>query len=160
MLSDRVLSDILLSNNLVAEKDLRNAMERQKNIEAETLEESLMFLGVANYALLGKAYELHYKIPYYPVFHQGPDKDMLLSFSPKAARRFSALPVKKESSSIHMVTCQPEDAAMLREMDRIWKSSTIQWQVASQVEVLDAVQKYCFRLSRGNRINSRMMMLP
>ncbi len=144
MLSDRVLSDILLSNNLVAEKDLRNAMERQKNIEAETLEESLMFLGVANYALLGKAYELHYKIPYYPVFHQGPDKDMLLSFSPKAARRFSALPVKKESSSIHMVTCQPEDAAMLREMDRIWKSSTIQWQVASQVEVLDAVQKYCF----------------
>jgi len=144
MLSDQVLSDVLLSNNLLAEKDLRNAMERQKNLEKETLEESLIFLGMANYALLGKAYELHYKIPYYPVFHQGLDKDLLLSFSSKAAVRFSALPLEKGDRSIRMVTCQPEDAAMQREMDRIWKSSGIQWLVASQVEMLDAVQKYCF----------------
>ena len=144
MIIDKVLAEILLTNKLLAEKDLRNALERQKNIEEETLEESLIFLGVANYALLGKAYELHYQIPYYPVFHQGADKDMLVSFSPKAAVRFSALPVKKDNRNICMATCQPEDVAMQSEMNRIWKSSEIQWRVASQVEMRDAVQKYCF----------------
>jgi CheY-like chemotaxis protein len=144
MIIDKVLAEILLTNKLLAEKDLRNALERQKNIEEETLEESLIFLGVANYALLGKAYELHYQIPYYPVFHQGADKDMLVSFSPKAAVRFLALPVKKDNRNICMTTCQPEDVAMQSEMNRIWKLSEIQWRVASQVEMRDAVQKYCF----------------
>lgn len=144
MIIDKVLAEILLTNKLLAAKDLRNALERQKNIKEETLEESLLFMGVANYALLGKAYELHYQMPYYPVFHQGVDKDMLVSFSPKAAVRFSALPVKKVNRNIQMVTCQPEDIAMQSEMNRIWKSSEIQWQVASQVEMHDAVQKYCF----------------
>jgi len=144
MIIDKVLAEILLTNKLLAEKDLRNALERQKNIKEETLEESLLFMGVVNYALLGKVYELHYQMPYYPVFHQGADKDMLVSFSSKAAVRFSALPVKKDNRNICMVTCQPEDVAMQSEMDRIWKSSEIQWQVASQVEMHDAVQKYCF----------------
>ena len=117
MIIDKVLAEILLTNKLLAAKDLRNALERQKNIKEETLEESLLFMGVANYALLGKAYELHYQMPYYPVFHQGVDKDMLVSFSPKAAVRFSALPVKKVNRNIQMVTCQPEDIAMQSEMN-------------------------------------------
>ena len=144
MIIDKVLAEILINNKLLSEKDLRNALERQKNIEEETLEESLIFLGVANYALLGKAYELHCQMPYYPVFHQGADKDMLASFSSRDAVRFSALPVKKDNRNICMVTWQPEDVALQSEMNRIWKSSEIQWRVASQVEMHDAVQKYCF----------------
>jgi len=41
MLTDEQLAEILLKNRLISEKGLRNARERLKNFEKESLEESL-----------------------------------------------------------------------------------------------------------------------
>ena len=109
MLTDDLLAEILTTNRLLSEKELRNARERQKNVENEGLEESLIFLGLADYAKLGKAYAIHYKLPYYPVFRQGIANDAKERFSVKIIQQLMSLPVENgQKQSFTIVVANPK----------------------------------------------------
>ena len=60
MLNNKQLTKLLTEDGSISKKDLRIAIERQKNVENESLEESLIFLGLTDYAKLGQAYANHY----------------------------------------------------------------------------------------------------
>ena len=143
MLTDDLLAEILTKNQLLSEKELRNARERQKNVENESLEESLIFLGLADYAKLGKAYALHFQLPYYPVFHQGIESDAKKRFSTKIVRNLLCLPVsdnKKQHFSI--VSCQPENKVCKNQITQLTRGAEVDWQVASRIEINDAISRH------------------
>ncbi len=148
MLTDKLLAEILIRNQFLSEKDLHNARERQKNAESETLEESLLFLGLADYAMLGKAYVLHYQLPYYPVFHQGIDSNAIEQFPTKIVQYLLCLPIggnQKEHFTI--VSCQPESKLRKRKITQLSGGVDVDWRVASRVEINDAISRYYLKQS-------------
>lgn len=143
MLTDDLLAEILTKNRLVSEKELRNARERQKNVKNEGLEESLIFLGLADYAKLGKAYALHYELPYYPVFHQGIDNNAKERFSTKNAQSLLCLPIgNNRKQRFTIVSCQPENKIYKNEIIQLAEGAEIDWRVASCIEINDAISRY------------------
>ncbi len=140
MLTDEQLAEILLKNRLISEKGLRNARERLKNFEKESLEESLIFLGLADYAKLGKAYSSHYQLPYYPVFHQGiENKD---NFPLKIVQLLLCLPIGGNQKQLAVVSCQPENKVCKNKISQLSGMAGIVWRVASLVEINDSISKY------------------
>ena len=143
MLTDDLLAEILLKNQLLSEQELRNARERQKNVDNESLEESLLFLGVADYAKLGEAYALHYELPYYPVFHQGIESDTTARFPIKVVQSILALPIDKNlKQRFSIVSCQPEDTICKNKLSQLANGAKIYWWVASCIEINDAISRY------------------
>ncbi len=81
---------------------------KQKNVEHESLKENLLFLGLADYAKLGKAYALHYQLPYYQVFHQGMNSKAQGQFSTKSVQYLLCLPIESDQKEhFTIVSCQP-----------------------------------------------------
>ncbi|MBW1645524.1 MAG: hypothetical protein JRJ56_04235, partial [Deltaproteobacteria bacterium] len=108
MLDAETLAGILRDHRMVAEKGLRDAFERRQNVGNESLEECLMFLGLANYELLGRAYSLHYQLPYRPVFHPDLDQQLRERFSPRLVGKIKVLPVAfSDDQQLVLATCQP-----------------------------------------------------
>ncbi|MEA1922779.1 MAG: hypothetical protein U9N63_08985, partial [Pseudomonadota bacterium] len=139
MLTDDLLAEILTKNRLLSEKELRNAGERQKNVENESLEESLLFLGLADYAKLGKAYALHYELPYYPVFHQGIKSDTTGRIPIKFVQSILSLPIEdNREQRFTIVSCQPENAICKSKVSQLAGGAKIDWRVASRIEINDA----------------------
>jgi PleD family two-component response regulator len=143
MLTDDLLAEILTKNQLLSRKELRNAKERQINVENESLEESLLFLNLADYTKLGKAYALHYKLPYYPVFHQGIDNNAKERFSTKIVQYLLSLPIgDNQKQQFTIVSCQPENKACKNKITQLAKGVDIDWRVASRIEINDAISHY------------------
>ncbi len=156
MLTDVQLAEILIKNRLLSEKELRNARERQKNVENESLEESLLFLGLADYAKLGKAYALHYQLPYYPVFQKGIDgKD---EFQLKIVRLLLSLPIGGNEKQLAVVSCQPENKLCKSKISHLADGAGIVWRVASQTEINDSINKYY--LNKEVKREKRKIELP
>ncbi|MCD6533212.1 MAG: response regulator [Deltaproteobacteria bacterium] len=143
MLTDDQLAKILIENRLLSEKELRNARERQRNVENEGLEESLLFLGLADYAKLGKAYALHYELPYYPVFHQGLESNAGNRFPVKVVQSLLSLPIANDQKGqFSIVSCQPEDHICKGKIIQLAGKADIDWRVASRIEIEDAISRY------------------
>lgn len=143
LLTDDLLAEILTQNQLLSEKGLFNARERQKNVENESLEESLLFLGLADYAKLGRAYAFHFKLPYYPVFHQGIDTTLTDRFPLKMVRELLALPIgRNQKQQFGIVSCQPENTIYKSKIIHLVHGAEIDWKVASRIEIEDAINRY------------------
>ncbi|MEA3333272.1 MAG: hypothetical protein U9Q58_06730, partial [Pseudomonadota bacterium] len=142
MLTDELLAEILIKNGLLSKKGLRNARERQNNVEDEGLEKSLLFLGLTDYAKLGKAYALYYELPYYPVFHQGlNDNEKKRGFS-DIAQQLLSLPVNTDEELFTIVSCQPDCETCKSQIRQFAKGAKIDWQIASRIEINDAISRY------------------
>ncbi len=158
MLRDEQLAEILLKNLLLSRKELRNAKERQLNVENESLEESLLFLGLADYQKLGQAYALHYKLPYYPVFHRGIAPGARERFPLRTVQRLNFLPVKASSEgALGVVTWQPDDESCRQRLGQL-AGGKIEWRVASRTEIRDAIQVHY--LDRKINREKRSIELP
>jgi len=158
-LTDDLLAEILIQNQLLSEKELFTARERQKNIDNESLEESLMFLGLADYAKLGKAYALHFKLSYYPIFYQGIDSSAIQRFPLKTAQHLLTLPIGKSKGQLSgVVTCQPENDICKSKIIQWVNAAEIDWQVASRIEINDAISRYY--LNQEVRREKREIELP
>ena len=143
MLTDKRLAEILLEKKLLSEKGLRNAEERQRNSENESLEESLISMGLADYAKLGRAYSIHYELPYYPVFHNGLDEVAKERFPLPFVKRTLVLPAAKESSrQFSIVGCEPDSEICKSQVVQLARGSKINWRVASRIEIEDAISHY------------------
>ncbi len=143
MLTDNRLAEILIEKKLLSEKGLRNARERQRNAENESLEESLIFMGLADYAKLGRAYSIHYKLPYYPIFHNGIDAPAKERFPLPFVKRTLVLPAAKEAGQqFTIVGCEPDSDICKSQVTQLARGGKIDWQVASRVEIEDAISHY------------------
>jgi len=144
MLDDNLLTKILIENRILFEKDLRNAKERQKNVENESLEESLIFLGLADYAKLGQAYALHYELPYFPIFHTGITDAAKECFPLQFVKKTRALPFTggDEGSQLSIVCCEPDNDICKSQIEQLARGGEIEWRVASNVEIDDTISKY------------------
>jgi len=142
-LTDDLLAEILIQNRLLSEKGLFNARERQKNVENESLEESLLFLGLADYDKLGRAYALHFKLPYYPIFHQGVDSTVIERFPIKMVSELLTLPIgRNQKQRFSIVSCQPENTICKSKIIHLVHGTEIDWKVASRIEIEDAINRY------------------
>ncbi len=142
-MTDDLLAEILVQNRLLSEKGLFNARERQKNVENESLEESLLFLGLADYDKLGRAYSLHFKLPYYPVFHQGMDSTVIERFPIKMVSELLSLPIgRNQKQRFSVVSCQPENTICKNRIIHLIHGTEIDWKVASRIEIEDAINRY------------------
>ena len=143
MLTDKRLAEILIEKKLLSEKGLRNARERQRNAENESLEESLIFMGLADYAKLGRAYSIHYKLPYYPIFHNGIDAPAKERFPLPFVKRTLVLPAAKEvGQKFTIVGCEPDSEICKSQVTQLARGGKIDWQVASHIEIEDAISHY------------------
>ena len=143
MLNDDLLTKILLENNLLSEKGLRNARERHTNADNESLEESLIFLGLVDYAKLGQAYAIHYQLPYYPIFHTGIEPEAQERFPLQFVKKTMVLPVaKKRGKKFSIVCCEPDSSICKEQIEQFAHRAKIEWQIASRVEIEDAITHY------------------
>ena len=156
MLTDEQLSEILLDSQLLSEKALRNARERQKNVENESLEESLLFLGLADYAKLGKAYSISYQLPYYPVFNEGIGGQE--NFPINVVQLILSLPIGSNEKQLAIVSCQPENRVCKSKVLQLAHGARIVWRVASHTEINDAISKYY--LKRPVKRENQDIQLP
>ena len=138
MLRDDQLADILIKKRLLSTKQLRHAQERQLNVENETLEESLLFLGFANYRNLGLAYADHFELPYRPALALGIIEDAEKRFPAKMVEQLKFLPVPDpDDPGLVIVSCQPDDEAVRNRISRT-AGDNARWAVASRAEIEDA----------------------
>ena len=159
MLTDNRLAEILIEKKLLSEKGLRNARERQRNSENESLEESLIFMGLADYAKLGRAYSIHYELPYYPVFHNGIDDLARERFPLPFVKRTLVLPAAKESSrQFSIVGCEPDSDICKSQVTQLARGNKIDWRVASRIEIEDAIA--CYYLNQQIKRETFEIKLP
>ena len=144
MLTDDQLSKILTDSKLLLAKDLRNAKERQRNVEGESLEESLIFLGLADYAKLGQAYALHYELPYFPIFHTGITDAAKECFPLQFVKKTRALPFTggDEGKQLSIVCCEPDNDLCKSQIEQLSRGGEIEWRVASNIEIDDTISKF------------------
>ncbi|MCK5679906.1 response regulator [bacterium] len=142
MLTDELLAEFLVKNQVISDKSLRNAKERLKNVENENLEESLIFLGLVDYAKLGAAYASHYELPYYPVFHQGIGDSLKENFPLTLVKMLLSLPAGSNEKQLAIVSCQPDNKVCKSKISQLAKDARVVWRVASRTEINDAISKY------------------
>jgi DNA-binding response OmpR family regulator len=140
MLRDDQLAEILVQKGLLSSKELRHAQERQLNVEKESLEESLLFLGFTDYRELGLAYAHHFKLPYQPVLSAELIAEAETRFPARMAEQLKFLPIATAAEKgLVIVSCQPDDEAANERIKRTAGGET-PWAVASRVEIEDAFQ--------------------
>lgn len=144
MLTDDQLAKVLTESRILSEKDLRNAKERQRNVENESLEASLVFLGLADYAKLGQAYALHYELPYFPIFHTGITDELKERFPLQLVKKTRALPFtgNDAGSKLSIVGCEPDNDICKSQIEQLARGGEIEWRVASTLEIDDAISRY------------------
>jgi DNA-binding response OmpR family regulator len=150
MLNDEQLAKLLLQHRLLDEKGLRNARERQRNVEKESLEESLLFLGLVDYQKLGKAYAHFHKLPYAPIFHQGIPAEAKQLFPPALVQQLLFLPLEITEQKLLLVTCDPDNEELRQ---RLETGRPTTWLVASKAEMTDAISTHYLgkKISREKR---------
>ena len=154
-LNDEQLATLLLQHRMLDEKGLRNARERQRNVENETLEESLLFLGLADYKKLGEAYSRFYKLPYGAIFHQGVPEQARQLFPSAMVQQLQFLALEVGDDELQLVTCDPNNENLRQ---RLEQGRTVNWFVASKTELADAIQAHY--LGKKIRREKREIELP
>ena len=149
MLHDDQLAEILIKKRLLSDKQLRNARERRHNVENETLEESLLFLGLTDYRKLGLAYAHHFKLPYQPVYQAKIIDEAEKRFPARMVEQLKFLPVARPDKGLVVVSCQPDDEAARERINRAAGRGKIRWAVASRVEIEDAYRLHYLGQSTG-----------
>ncbi len=139
MLNDKQLAALLLKLGIVSNKGLRNARERQHNVEGENLEESLLFLGLVDYRKLGEVYAHHYQLPYAPVFQANIPAELKNRFPLPLVRRLRFLPMRLKERKLELVTCQPDNPEL---RERFEYGQPVDWRVASRTELEDAIRAH------------------
>ncbi len=143
MLTDDKLARILTDLKILSPKELRNARERQKNVENESLEESLIFLGLADYAKLGQAYASHYEIAYYPIFHSGVSAEAKERFPLQFVKKAMTLPIAvTDSRAFSLVGCEPDNDLSKGLIEQFARGEKVDLKVASRIEIEDSISHY------------------
>ncbi len=159
MLTDDKLARILTDLKLLSPKELRNARERQRNVENEGLEESLIFLGLADYAKLGQAYASHYETAYYPIFHSGISAEVKERFPLQFVKKAMTLPIAvTDSQGFSMVSCEPDNDLSKSLIEQFAQGAKVDLKVASRIEIEDSISHYY--LEKPVKREKREIRLP
>jgi type IV pilus assembly protein PilB len=141
-IKDEQLSEILIEQGYISKKEIEGFKEQREKQE-RSLEEILLKSEVINKDLIGQAIAEHFKVSYYDLNTNVPEKDVMLSLSRELAYKHHMILIEQEGINVKVVTSKPDRKGLKEKLKEYFgKDSDIEIMYSLHEDIEELLWEY------------------
>jgi len=140
--TNKKIGDILIEQGLISSKQLKEALEMQKNGNKKRLGEIFVEIGAISREELYGVLQYVYETEYIDLSNYVIDPEVISLISEKAALRFKIIPISKNDDELIIAMANPLDVYAIDFVRDHTKIKKIKSLLSSEEDVLNAITNY------------------
>ncbi len=135
------LGEILIEQGAISDKQLAQALERQKKESGRMLGELMVDMGYVSEEQIIAALANQFKIPYLPLTNFSFNETLADAIPKELMKKYMCLPIDRIGNLLTVVIADPTNEEVVKELESVTKNK-IQLFVGTVTDIAWAIQKH------------------